>query len=133
MKRFSSQNKRSFDRHKKTQDLSFNSFSFTDNVTNNKILLREAKEQYPHSQPAATPPYQARQSQVTQQEIHNLTNCIALLKTTKLFQMDSLRSKLFKSAHHSRQASQIPDEDLSQTKQGLKKILETSIHELNRK
>ena len=62
-----------------------------------------------------------------------LNNCLAMLKTTKLFQMDALRNKLFKSAHHSRTPTHESESEIHETKIGLKKMLKMSIDEINKK
>jgi len=47
--------------------------------------------------------------------------------------MSSLRTKLFKSVHHPRTSNQSYETDLAMTKRGLKKIIETTIDDINRK
>lgn len=66
-------------------------------------------------------------------EVNKLNSCISLLKTTKMFQMDSLRSKLFRSAHHTRQPSLESEQEILSTKRGLQKLLENTISDLSRK
>ena len=41
-------------KHNKSK-LSFSSFTFTDNVTNNTIVMKDANQKYHQSQPSASP------------------------------------------------------------------------------
>lgn len=102
--------------------VSFDSFLFVDNVTNSRIVLKEARRHYQASKPAS-------QHKLEQEkEVNSLSECLSTLKSTKLFQMDSLRTKLFKSTHNNRTASSCA---LQETKRGLRVLIETSINELS--
>ncbi len=50
-----------------------------------------------------------------------------------MFQMDSLRHKLFRSAHHSRQQTFESEQDINETKRDLERMIKTSIEDLSRK
>lgn len=104
-----------------TASVSFDSFLFVDNITNSRIILKDARKHYE----SRRSPSQHRLEQ--QQEVNALSDCLSTLKSTKLFQMDSLRTKLFRSVHARKD---IP-EDLTQTKRGLRHLIETSIEEMS--
>ena len=57
MRRAESQMKKKTFKHKSesSSKFSFNSFTFTDSVTNNKIILKDAHQKYHQSQPSASP------------------------------------------------------------------------------
>jgi hypothetical protein len=73
---------------------------FVDNITNNKIILKDARKEYETNH--------HNRMEVTQmhydnlKELDKLNECVSTLKTTKLFQMDSLRNKIFKSTHNNK-------------------------------
>lgn len=97
----------------KCSNVSFDSFLFVDNVTNSRIVLKEARRHY-RGKPAS-------QHKLEQEkEVNSLSECLSTLKSTKLFQMDSLRSKLFKSAHSPKAASTCA---LQQTKRDLRVLI----------
>lgn len=50
-----------------------------------------------------------------------------------MFQMDSLRQKMFKTAYHSRQPTLDSEQAINLTKRELQKIIKTSIEDLSRK
>lgn len=103
-------------------NVSFDSFLFVDNVTNSRIVLKEARRHYQANKPAS-------QHKLEQEkEVNSLNECLSTLKSTKLFQLDSLRSKLFKSTHNSRTTS---SSALQETKRGLRVLIEASINELS--
>lgn len=116
------QQRRSRNRPGASSNVSFDSFLFVDNVTNSRIVLKEARRHYQ----AGSPPSQHKLEQ--EKELNSLSECLSTLKSTKLFQMDSLRSKLFKSAHHGKAASSA---GLQETKRGLRVLIEASINELS--
>ncbi len=98
--------------------VSYDSFLFVDNVTNSRIMLKDARKHYESRQ---TP---SKHHIEEEQELNALSDCLSTLKSTKLFQMDSLRTKLFRSAH-TRKAS--TESDLQETKRGLRQLIEASI------
>lgn len=91
--------------------LNFDSFTFVDNFTNTKITMSEARKQYPLQRRAS----QQKNNCEAQKELNNLNECISTLKSTKLFQLDSLRHKIFKSIHNNTIETN-DEENLKQTK-----------------
>lgn len=116
------QHRRSRNRPAACSNVSFDSFLFVDNVTNSRIVLKEARRHYQ----ANNPPSQHKLEE--EKQLNNLNECLSTLKSTKLFQMDSLRSKIFKSIHNSKSTSSTA---LQETKRGLRVLIEASINELS--
>lgn len=102
--------------------VSYDSFLFVDNITNSRIMLKDARKHYE----SRRAPSQHHLEQ--QQELNVLSDCLSTLKSTKLFQMDSLRTKLFRSVHAKKPNDA---DDLQQTKRGLRQLIEASIEELS--
>ncbi len=74
--------------------VSFDSFLFVDNVTNSRIVLKEARKHYePHKS-------LSKHKIEEKEQLNTLHECLSTLKSTKLFQMHSLRNKIFKSTHN---------------------------------
>jgi len=82
--------------------INFDAFTFVDNITNTKITMSEARNKYSHQNRRAS---EQKPSEHAQREINNINECISTLKSTKLFQMDSLRHKIFKTLHQPKKAT----------------------------
>jgi hypothetical protein len=102
-----------------SSSVSFDSFLFVDNVTNSRIVLKDARRHYEKvKQPS-------RHKLEEEKDVNTLNECLSTLKSTKLFQMDSLRSKIFKSTHVAKSNS---TNTLQETKRGLRTLIESSIN-----
>lgn len=114
--------------HSPSPSLNFGAFTFVDNLTNKKITMEDAKRQYTTHRRES---HQQLERTQAQKELNDVNEYISTLKTTKLFQMDSLRNKLFKSGHHQSAHTEGIQEHLKQTKRQLRDLLQASISEMS--
>lgn len=128
---------------KEGQKINYDSFFYIDKLTNNKIQLGAAKDIYAQREKRAMPqpvaqtrPRKAAQQSCRQKEysqmkeMEEINDCFSIMKSTKLFQMENLKNKLFRAGEETDSKEHLQIDCMIKKKKKIREFIEGHLNAL---